>query len=696
MARKSKKSIRSEALGRLKNRVSAWQAYYSVNIFNYRQDLKFVYEEDAQWTTDEINEYDVENRPRMTFNMLPRYITNMAAEFAENVPDVEVRSEHFTEVAQETIDLTTNILRNISLDSRNNLVYKNAAQCAWTGGYGAFRITIDREHPTSFNFVPRYEAIFDPTLAFWDPKAKKTDKSDGDFCGTTISLSKEEFKAKYPGALIPSGNFLEEDGFVWMTKDTVTLVDYWERVPVKVSMALLSDNTVVKEADADETIRMKNKQLRLQNQGAIGVQKITIMKTEVMIDHKLVFYRASSEEILEDHEWDGKKLPIIFMGGIVKRIQGRERTFGLIHWMKAPQRAYNYARSEYLYRLQLTRYEKFIVTTSMIANNQKAWKNPHKSQSALVVDPQPNGQMPTVIPPLSIGSDLLNEMSRSLGDLQLIPGRFEANFGAQGNETSGIAITNRQSGGNLNVKEFFDNAFDAIESGIRVVADMLPRVFDTSRRISTTTRDGQSDNTLINTNEQNTLSSVFFNIKLKVGSSFAIQQQENVSKLIELTRSDPALAKLTSDIIVKNLDLQHGPQLEERIQRWSIPAIAASEGSKDPLVIQNAQQAQQNPAAQLAQQNAQLELQGKTIELQKQKQDLMIAQMAATDDRMRALAAQAQANAAVQNADTNQAEALVAGAQNSRKMQLEENRTRVLQQQEELKLAQEISQERGF
>lgn len=676
MARKSQKSMNQDVLNRLQRRVADWFSYYSENNEVYRKVTEFVYREDAQWSDAEISEYEQDSRPRLTFNMLPRYITSLAAEFAENVPDLEVRSEHFQEVEQKKVDLMTNLLRNISFDSRNNIVYSTAAQCAWTGGYGAFRLTVERENPRSFNFVVKYKSIFDPTTCFWDPIARLTDKSDGSFCGISYSMSKDEFESKYPGIPAPSSVYgLDYNSdFQWVTEDQVTIVDYWEKVQVNISVALLSDGSVVDGDNAKAIVRKMNKQAEELKAIMPGpspkTEPITIEKIETHQDVKIKFYRAVKDKILEESIWDGKLLPVVFVGGISKWIKGKERTFGLVHWMRDAQRAYNYARSEYLYRLQLTRYEKVYVTKENIADNVEMWKNPHKAKSALVYKRGINGEVPINIPPQSIGNDLQAEMSRSLSDLQQIPGRFDANLGASGNEIAGVAIANRQRAGNLNIKEFFDNVSSSIESGAKVSLDLIPKVYDSQRRVSVTKKDGTNDAMLINSGKQDEISSIAFTVKVKTGSSFAIQQSENVEKLIRLAQINPKLADLVSDLIVKNLDIQHGSQMVERIQRWAIPKIAATEGSKDPLVISNAQKEMQNPVAALQAKEAQLNLMEQELNLKAKEQQLILNQLSAQNQRMVSVSAQNQGLASIQNAQTKREEVegkyLMAGQTNQR------------------------------
>lgn len=686
MARISQKQKDNEVLSRIDKRVSDWFYYYSPNNNTFRRLKKFIYQEDGQWTSEEIQQYDREDkRPRMTFNMIPRVITNLAAEFSENVPDVEVRAEHFTEVEQEKVDLMTNLLRNISLDSRNDVIYQQAAQDAWTGGYGAFRLVVERSRPGSFNFVIRYKGINDPTRCFWDPISRKADKSDGSFCGIASPMNKEEFKNKYPGIDMPQPLINESEEFVWMTDEQITIVDYWEKVPIKRAFALLSDNSVVAGEEAENVVRQKNKQIDLLKNRfpAAPVERIKIVKMEEHDDHKVMFYRVIKDKILERSEWDSHLLPIIFLPGIVKWISGRERTYGIAHWMVDAQRAYNYARSEYLYRLQLTRYEKFMATKENVAGNERAWQEAYKAKAALLYKRGPNGEIPIVLPPQQIGNDLQAEMSRSMADLQAIPGRFDLNIGQGGREISGVAIANRQRGGNLNVKEFFDNAAKAIESGARVALTLIPKVYDTERRVGVTKKDGITETTVINNQENQIPQDIYFDVHIAVGSSFAIQQAENVAKLIQLTQSNPQLHNVVDDIIVKNLDVQHSPQLVERINRWVNPQVVAAEGSKDPIVQKQAQSAQQNPAQQLAMQNAQLELQAK-------QQELQINQMKSQDDRIKAMATQVDALATMMNAQTNRQEAVSKGVRETQRDQAEQQKADTELQIETLKAVSQL------
>lgn len=705
----------AQIISRAKRRIADWYEYYALNNDHFRQDMKFVYEENGQWTANEITQYDeIEQRPRLTFNLLPRFLTNMAAEYASNTPDLKVRSEHFTEIEQSQVDFMTNFLRNISLDSRNDIVYQIAANNAWGGGYGAFRINIKRERPGSFNSVLEYEAIPNPLKCFWDVITVDPDKGDGQICGLAIQIHRDEFKVKYPKASIPSSTatstYFYED-FEWFSKDTVTIAEYYEKVPIKRRYALLSDNTVVLAAEAPKTIRDKNRALKIQQQSLQGgtggisaqlqpeldtqqlpplpIQKVTIVKEEVHDDFDIKFYKITGTEILERKDWPGKKLPIIFQAGIAKWVAGRERTYSFVHWIRDAQRSYNYTMSEIFYRLKLTRYEPFMATQEMVSPDIKGWKNAYEAKSVLLYKAGPEGQKPERIGTQEIPQSLFATLNSVFSNLQAIPGRFEANLGASSNEVSGVAVNARKQAGNLNIKEYFDNANRAIESGARVTLDLIPQIYDTTRMINVTDARGDTKPIQINSTEQNQIKENLFNVKISVGSSFELQQQEAKETLARAYQVIPALGQIAPDIYAENLDIKNTDQLVARIRQYLIPQIAAQEGD---------QKAQQQLSSQHQQQQMTQQMQMLLMQLQiaKSKQELQLNQQIAQNETIKtqstAQATQLSASANLMNAQTNRMEAVSKGVIETQKTQAEEQKAQLELTKEIIKVIGEIKQ----
>lgn len=656
----------NEILDEIKKNVQEWLDWYSHNIENYKNSTKFAYLEDGQWSDDEIIEYKDQKRPRLTFNMLPRMVSTLIGEYFDFSPDLQVRAIDSTQVPQDAIDLRTNILREISFKSKNNIVYETATECALTGGYGAFLVGVEPENRMSFNLVPRYYKINDPTRGIWDKNATELNKQDGSFCGYYKVWRKEALKQKYPKAGNDIQSFAPSSSIIssfWETTDEITVIDWWKKVFYRRRISLLSNNTVVDAANAEAEIKKANDANAFnafQTRQPVP-PKVKIEKTEERDDYVIRFYRAIHNKVLEYREWDGMNLPLIFQPGYVKWIDGKEYTYAFTQWLKDTQRAYNYARSEYLYRLKLTRYEPFTAREDVIKGYEDNWKNVYVAKGVLPYTKTSDGAKPERFPAGEIPQSLTVEIERSYGDLQRISGRFDANLGAPSNETSGVAILNRQRPGNKSVQNFFNNSLKAIETGANNALDLIKHLFDTERLINIALPNGERNSVVINTNggQTNNITDGSFLVEIKATANFELQRLAQLDELDKALSKYPEIAQIMPDILIQLTGIKDAPLVIKRIQKNLIPQITLDE-TKDPeLQAELKQNIQQQQV--LQQQQTQLETLAAESKIQSQ--------------RMKALNDQLTGIANIMNAQTNSEKVGVDSAIDLKKINAEENRT---------------------
>ena len=176
-------------------------------------------------------------KPAMTFNKSYDPVKKILAEQRKNKPDLIVRSLT-GKSTQEQLNLRGDLVRSISYDSQNDLVYQTAFNSALLRGYGAFEIYLDYETPHSFNQVIRYDIIPDPTRTSFDPTALRPHKGDGNFCARQFVYTKDEFYATYPWVTNPVSyadprSLLD---FQWETRDTIVVNKYTRKewYPLKI------------------------------------------------------------------------------------------------------------------------------------------------------------------------------------------------------------------------------------------------------------------------------------------------------------------------------------------------------------------------------------------------------------------------------------------------------------------------------
>src|SRR5260221_12888110 len=155
----------AEVLKKAREDLVLWDGYFGENIVRGKDDMNFVLRD--QWSAVERSEFSRLFKPAMTFNKLYDVTKKVVGEQRKNKPDLIVRSLT-GKSTQKQIDLRADLVRTISYQSQNDLVYQTAFKQALMMGFGAFEICLEYESPRSFNKIVRYDIIPDATMCSWD------------------------------------------------------------------------------------------------------------------------------------------------------------------------------------------------------------------------------------------------------------------------------------------------------------------------------------------------------------------------------------------------------------------------------------------------------------------------------------------------------------------------------------------------
>jgi hypothetical protein len=635
MSRKTKAEREDDLLSEMSKNIGSWYDCYDVNYKNYRLDKDFLFL--SQWDNSDEDEFKRVNKPMMSFNKLYDYFKKLVGEQRNNTPNLKVRCLN-GDSTQEAISLRADLVRQIAYNSNSDIVYQTAFENMLSGGMGAFRVITDYENSKSFDQQIKLAPIRDTEKAFFDPNAQKTTKSDGEFCGYYDSMPKSEFEIKFPDVPYPQ-SFPEQSqvqGFNWGNKNTITIVEYYKKEWFNFSLHRLSDDRIVTDKEYKRIIAEFEQ--KSEEEGDEGVDSSflvpEIVATRKSRDYKIMMYKAIYGEILEKAEWPSKYLPIIFSPGDIQVIDGKERTLSLIRFAKDAQRFLNYCGSEIAQSIVNHRREQFIGTPANVSGAlEKYWRDPSVQQGILLAEPDPITQrLPEKLRPSEISQSVMTQFHQLNLEIQSILGFYEANRGAQGQELSGIALRERQRTGNLSAAVFFSNLDRAIEQAGRVIMDLMPKIYDTERKISLTTMDGKDRDIILNQQFaagqiQNDITKGEYDVVIEVGGSFAVQRAEAMRMLIDMVKVNPQTFPLVADLIAENLDIENNPQLVERFKTLVPPNILAKEEGKPPPPPQP------NPQAMLMQQQMQI----KQAELQlKQQEQRIEAEKALREEQLEA------------------------------------------------------------
>lgn len=577
-----------DILSKAQHDLNSWENYFNENLTRGKDDMNFALRD--QWTAVERSEFTRLQKICQTYNILYDPIKKTVAEQRKNKPDLIVRSLT-GKATQEQIDLRADLIRTIAYQSQNDLIYQNAFKSALLMGWGAFQIDIDYSNPLSFEQEIKYIMIPNAQRCSWDPNALKPHKGDGDYCSIQYVMGLKQFNATFPYINNPVSYadprmFLD---FQWETTDGIVICDYYVKEWFPVKLLKLSNGISVTEEEwenmQDNFKKMKDLAKDSPVVGEIIINDIpkVVMERQSQ-DYRVMHYRLLKNQIIDFREWPSKFLPIIFVDGDSYYNEGRQYTRSFIHEARDAQKFVNYVGSEIATEIKNRRREQWLATPDNIQGYEQQWRNPEVQIGALVAKPDPKtGQMPIKMPAWEISQGLLAQYQRGVQDVKQILGFFEENQGQQSNAISGIAISNRAIAGNNSSYVWFDNFYQAIEQGGRVILDLLPFTHGGDERHMILTKSNNETKSIIlnKKNEdgsvENELSKGDYDIEIGTGPTFAVQKQAALQLMMQISQSNPQVFSLIADLIAKNMDLQQMPLIASRLENLVPPQILAKE-----------------------------------------------------------------------------------------------------------------------
>jgi hypothetical protein len=637
--------VEMDVIAQAREHLTQWENYFNENQTRGKDDMNFVLRD--QWTAIERSEFTRLQKVGMTFNKLYDPIKKTLAEQRKNKPDLIVRSLT-GEATQEQIDLRADLIRTISYQSQNDLVYQQAFKSALLMGWGAFQIDVDYENPDSFNQIIKYLLIPDAQRCSWDPNAIKPHKGDGNWCSIQHVMSMMQFNATFPYITNPV-SYADPRMFIdfqWETSEGIVICDYYVKEWYPFKLLKLSNGMAVTESEWEKMQdKIKIRKALAEDSpvvGALLMREIpTVVATRQSQDYKIMHYRLLKNQIIDFREWPSKHLPIIFVDGDSYFIEGRQYTRSFIHEARDAQKCANYIGSEIITEIKNRRREQWLATPDNIQGQEQQWRNPELQIGALLARPDPKtGMMPMKQPAWEISRGLLEQYQRTTSDMKEILGFHEENEGAASNAMSGVAITNRAIAGSNSGFMWFDNLYQALEQGGRVTLDLLPYTHGgDERHMILNKQNSQSESIILNKkmedgSVENELSKGDYDIEIGTGPTFAIQKQAALQLMMQLIQANPQVFPLIADLVAKNLDLQQMPLIASRLENMVPPQILAKERGEPPPPPQP------NPEQQMAQMEMQEKQQKMQLEqkrLEQEAEDLKMRQEKHQLDKIRML-----------------------------------------------------------
>ena len=553
-------------------------------------DLEFLTVPGEQWDTDAKRARA--GRPCLEFNRLPTTIAQITGDIRQMRPAVKVVPVD-SRGDVKTADVIAGIVRYVENRSDAPAAYFAGADQQVAAGIGHWRVETEYGSGSTFEQEIRITGIPDGIGVRWDPDAKLPTREDARFCFVPVDMSRDVFEETYPdstAAEFGDADLSQRGLSEWATHDTVRIVEYWVKTPVKKTLALMPDGEIMDltdEADEDHPERLA----RIAEAKAAGA-KVRIEKRD---GHKIERYLITANDVLEGPTpWPGRFIPIIPCVGIEMQVGRRRLRRGLVRFAKDAQRAYNYARSTQTEVVALQPKSPFIATVDQVKGYEHVWATANTENHPFLPynpDPRAGTAMPQRANP-PVASAGLAELTREAAeDLKAVTGVYDASLGARSNETSGKAIRARQQEGDVGSFVYIVNFTRAVRHTGAVVIDLVPHIYDTARTLRIVGEDGKVDLVEINQRQgvevdgvaekiQNDVTVGAYDVAMEMGPSYTTRREAALDGMLALIQASPDLAPLVLDLLAQAQDWPLADKIAKRLRTMLPPAIQAQEAAE--------------------------------------------------------------------------------------------------------------------
>lgn len=591
---------------------------------NHVEDCKFVWERGAQWNEQIRRQRETAKPPRpwLEFNQCGQFVKQIVNDQRQNQPAIKVRPKG-SGANQKIAELMSGVVRDIEYCSTAPAIYDSDIEQAVTGGRGYHRIVTEWEREDSFNQVLRLRPIPDAMSVILDSSTIQPDKSDARYGFVLEWLDQDTYEDEWPdqvGAISwdDSGSEYSQ----WFLDGKVCVADYYEVVEEQIELLALSDGRTMWRDDFErsEVARKAATPAPGVMGEAIPQSTSVIVRQEMRSRKRVDWYKVSASDLpLAKYEWLGKYVPIVMCPGDEITISGRKIYQGIIRRLRDAQMMYNYWFTLATERIALAPKAPFIALDGQIEGHPE-WKDANtENYSTLAYEPVQIGDQWYVTPPgrtesIQIDQGLVTMMQLCAQNLREITGMKEAALGStQEMDKPWRAILAEQRKGDTASFHYSDNLSRAIALTGRILVDLIPKIYDAQRIVTSLSEDGTQSPVTVNQampdgQVLNNLGQGEYDVVCDTGPAFATRRVEAAAEMKEfMSILPPPQATAMGAIVAKSVDWpgDTGEKISALLISSLPPeqqAIINGGDSQDPQVIalQGAMQAQQKQFQQIA------------------------------------------------------------------------------------------------
>lgn len=556
-----------------------------------------------------------EKYPKFEINKVATELNRIISEYRNNRITVKFRPGD-REASEELANKLNGLFRADYEETDGGEACDNAFDDAATGGFGCFRLTsmlVNEYDPMDERQRIAIEPVYDPSRSVWfDPDAKKYDKSDALWAFCMYSLSPEKYEAEY-GKTPPSSldtTTITSWEYDWFAPEVVYIAKYYE--VSKESVDVISyQQPITGEIATYDSDQIEDIEDELADAGFIEVARRSVKRRRVYVSV------VDGDNFLEKpRRIPGEHIPLIPVYGKRWFIDDIERVEGHIAKAMDPQRLYNLQVSMLADTAAQDPGSIPTMDPEQVKGYETHWANRNKKRPAYLPIRPPRDKQGNPIGPAAPASytpqaqlspAIATMLQLTSADIQEVTGGSQAMQQMPSN-ISQETVSNLMNRSDMASFIYLDNMAKSLKRAGEVWLSMAREVYGSDREVRVVNEDGTDDIALMNAQivdrqtgnvvALNDLSTGRYDVTVDVGPSYTARRDATVSALTQVLQTmlpqDP-MRPVIQGIILDNLDGEGMDDFKEFNRKQLLTTGAVKpRNQKEQQIVQEAQMAAQN------------------------------------------------------------------------------------------------------
>lgn len=567
------------------------------------EDLRFVTLD--QWPKEirAQRENDLVNGPRpcLTIDKIGQYRTQIINSIRKNRPMPKFRAVD-NGAHDDAAEVFEGIARHIDDVSHADIAYENAAEWAIDTGAGYIRLTTEYINDDRNRQEIYIKQVADGFSVYLGPHLEP-DGSDAEYGFIIQDIPLDKFKREFPKAKAEGKDFAGDNDFskYWQAENSVRIAEYfyfdYEEEESEEDEKPVS--TPVTQGGASDPLDEDSP-----NDDQPGERP----------KRKVKWCKLTAFEIIERGNWAGIYIPIVEVIGNRKTVDGKTQTWGIVRPAKDSCRLYNYVASAITEKIALAPKTPFIGAVGQFEGVEDKWRTANTTNHAYLeynaIDVNGNAiPAPQRVAPAPLESAMIAQLQTIEHDIQTSLGMFKASVGQEERDQSGVAIRSLAAQSDTATFHFPDNLARSVRYVGKILADLIPRIYDTQDVIRIIGADGQPKQAHLDPTQQqavnrvldqqgNVVKSIYnlgvgrYDVVITSGASYATKRQESADTIGKVLQSQPQLISVFGDLWLRSMDWPMAEEMADRMYKL-LPPELKDDGKNQQIPPQVQQQIQQ-------------------------------------------------------------------------------------------------------